>query len=97
MRRFKRAVILTKDNLDRRNLNGSKLCCFCSKLETIQHPLLRVLYVKALWRDVHFILGIKPPHNINHLFNSWSKQGSQNLSSLLLTRDATVNLLGNLA
>jgi len=32
---FKRGIILTKDNLVRRNLNGS----FCSKLETIQHSL----------------------------------------------------------
>ena len=37
-----------------------------------------------------FVLGIKPPRNINHLFNSWSKQGGQNLRSLLLTGAAEV-------
>ena len=69
---FKRGVILTKDNLARRNSNGSKLCCFCSKLENIQHLFFERHYAKALWHAVHFVLGIKPPQNINHLFNSCS-------------------------
>jgi hypothetical protein len=32
-----RGVILTKDNLARRNWKGNKLCVFCSKRETIRH------------------------------------------------------------
>ena len=34
---FKRGISLTKDNLAKRNWNGDRLCCFCSKPETIQH------------------------------------------------------------
>jgi hypothetical protein len=34
---LKRCVILTKDNLARRNWNGDKKCCFCHHPETIQH------------------------------------------------------------
>ena len=34
---LKRGVILTKDNLARRNWNGNKQCCFCSSDKTIQH------------------------------------------------------------
>ena len=37
---LKKGVILTKDNLARRNWNGSKACCFCSAPETFQHYLL---------------------------------------------------------
>ena len=74
MRCFKRAVILTKDHLDKRNLNGSKLCCFCSKLETIQALFFEHHYAKSLCRVVHFVLGIQPPYSTNDLFNSWSKQ-----------------------
>ena len=32
-----REVILTKDNLAKRNWNGSQRCCFCDHDETIQH------------------------------------------------------------
>lgn len=35
MRYFKNGVILTKNNLARRNWNGSKLCNVCSKSESI--------------------------------------------------------------
>jgi hypothetical protein len=34
---FHRKVILTKDNLLKRNWNGNTSCCFCDKEETIQH------------------------------------------------------------
>jgi hypothetical protein len=36
----KKGVILTKDNLVRRNWKGSKTCCFYSKPGTIQHFFL---------------------------------------------------------
>jgi hypothetical protein len=34
---LKREVVLTKDNLARRNWNGGKQCVLCSQPETIQH------------------------------------------------------------
>jgi hypothetical protein len=34
---LKRGVVLTKDNLSRRNWDGNKLCVFCSSFESIQH------------------------------------------------------------
>ena len=34
---LKREIILTKDNLFKRNWRGSTKCCFCIKEETIQH------------------------------------------------------------
>ena len=38
---LKRGVILTKDNLARRNWHGDKTCSICHSLETIQHPLFK--------------------------------------------------------
>ena len=43
-----RKVILTKDNLLKRNWHGCKSCCFCDKDETIQHlffdcPLAKII------------------------------------------------------
>jgi hypothetical protein len=60
---FNRGVVLTKDNLAIRNCNGSNCAAF-----------FECHYAKALWRPVHIVLGIKPPWNIKHLFNSWSMQ-----------------------
>jgi hypothetical protein len=34
---LKREVVLTKDNLARRNWNGGKQCVLCFQPETIQH------------------------------------------------------------
>ena len=34
---LKKGVIMTKDNLAKRNWNGIKACCFCSTPEIIQH------------------------------------------------------------
>ena len=70
---LKRAVILTKDNLAKRNWNGNKACCFCSKHETIQHLFVECHYAKFLWRAIHLVLGIPPPANIEHLFDNWSR------------------------
>jgi hypothetical protein len=38
-----RKVILTKDNLARRNWNGDESCYFCDNKKSIQHLLLSVL------------------------------------------------------
>ena len=43
---LKKGVILTKDNLAKRNWNGSKTCCFCSKPETIHHLFSKCHYAQ---------------------------------------------------
>jgi len=82
---LKNGVILTKDNLARRNWNGSKAYCFFSTPETIQHMFFYCHYASFLWRAVFVLFGINPPRNTNHLFNSWSKLGGSNHNHLLLT------------
>ena len=82
---LKRGVILTKDNLARRNWQGDKLCSLCHLPETIQHLFFDCYNAKFLWRAIHILYGIVPPTSINVLFDSWSKQGNKNLNMLLLT------------
>lgn len=82
---LKEGVILTKDNLAKRNWNGSKACCFCSTLETIQHLFFDCHYTSFLWRAVFILFSINPSRNTNHLLNSWSKLGGSNHNHLLLT------------
>ena len=65
-----RGVVLTKDNLARRNWNGSKKCVFCSHNETIQHLFFNCL-AKFLWRVVQFTFGFVPPTSVAQFYNDW--------------------------
>ena len=42
-------VILTKDNLVRRQCQGDRKCCFCSSNKSIQHLLLDCHFAKFMW------------------------------------------------
>ena len=86
----KRGVILTKDNLVKRNWKGSKTCCFCSKLETIQHLFFECRYAKFLWRAVHIVFGSSLPQSTTYYFNGWSKCGNHNHNLMLLTGAASL-------
>ena len=43
-------VVLTKDNLVRRNWHGSLRCCFRMKNETIEHLFMECHYARFVWR-----------------------------------------------
>jgi hypothetical protein len=45
---LQRGVILTKDNLAKRSWQGSKVCCFCHKDETIQHLFFDCRFAQAV-------------------------------------------------
>ncbi|WVZ62611.1 hypothetical protein U9M48_012339 [Paspalum notatum var. saurae] len=63
-------VLVTKDNLSRRNWHGDKSCAFCGSTETIQHLFFECQYAKFLWRVVHMSFGIVPPLNAGELTGS---------------------------
>jgi hypothetical protein len=66
-----RRVLLTKDNLAKRNWHGSKKCCFCNQDESIQHLFISCPLAKVVWRIVHMAFNIIPPKNITNLFGNW--------------------------
>ena len=66
-----RKVILTKDNLKKRNWNGCNKCCFSDQDETIQHLFIECPFAKVVWRTLHMTFSITPPSNINNLFGNW--------------------------
>jgi hypothetical protein len=78
-------VILTKDNLARCNWTGDTRCNYCHSLETIHHLFFECVYAKFLWRAVHLLFGLSPPHSIDDLFVNWYKRGDTLHNSLLLT------------
>jgi hypothetical protein len=64
-------VLLTKDNLIKRNWRGDEKCCFCVQNETIQHLFIKCPLAKMVWRIVHISFGIIPRKNITNLFGNW--------------------------
>ena len=66
-----RKVLLTKDNLAKRNWQGSKKCCFCDQDESIHHLFISCPFAKVIWRIVHMTFNLSPPTNITNLFGNW--------------------------
>jgi hypothetical protein len=79
-----KGVVLTKDNLAKRNWKGNKQCSFYCKDENIQHLFFKCYYARFLWGLVHITFGILPPHNTDHLFGPWTNGLSGRLKRLLL-------------
>ena len=79
-----KGVVLTKDNLVRRNWEGSKLFSFCHAEETIQYLFFNCHYPRFLWGLVHISFGPKPPQNIDHVFNKWSQRNRKKINRQLL-------------
>src|SRR4051812_34001906 len=46
-------VLLTRDNLAKRNWHGSKKCCFCDAEETVEHLFLSCPFARLIWRIVN--------------------------------------------
>ena len=68
---LKRGVILTKDNLAKRNWKGSLKCCFCHKNETIRHLLFDCHFARRVWDFIFLAFGISRPSNIHNMFGNW--------------------------
>ena len=66
-----KGVILTKDNLAKRNWEGSQRCCFCDQNETIEHLLIKCPIARLLWRTIHVAFNITPPTSISQFFHDW--------------------------
>ena len=66
-----KGVVLTKDNLARKNFNGSLRCSFCMKNETIHHLFIDCHYAKFIQRAVQFSFGLYLPRSISDIFYGW--------------------------
>jgi hypothetical protein len=66
-----KGVILTKDNLTKRNWVGNSRCCFCDHNESIKHLFLECPLAKLLWRSIHIAFNVNPPSSMHTLFGTW--------------------------
>jgi hypothetical protein len=63
-----KGVILTKDNLAKRQWKGCTRCCFCSEHETIQHLFFDCPMARLMWFAISVTFGITKPANTAALF-----------------------------
>jgi hypothetical protein len=68
---LRRGVILTKDNLARRNWHGSKTCVFCHQDETIKHIFFQCRFARSIWSIIQATSSLYPPTSIANIFRNW--------------------------
>jgi hypothetical protein len=64
-------VLLTKDNLAKRNWDGCQKCCPCNVLEKVHHLFLSCPFANIVWGMIYFSFDIPPPANITNMFGNW--------------------------
>ena len=66
-----RGVILTKENLVKRNWHGSKKCMFCSHDETIKHLFFECSFARSIWSAVQIASNLYQPKSVANVFGNW--------------------------
>jgi exonuclease III len=80
---LQRGVILTKDNLARKNWKGSQHCIFCNRNETIQHLFLDCPCAKMIWRIIFFATSLQQPRSIRHMFGNWLSNQHKKVKNMI--------------
>jgi hypothetical protein len=81
---LRRGVILTEDNLAKRNWQGSVQCCFCHKDETIQHLFFDCSLARTVWRIIQVATNLYLPHCVPNMFGTWLQGLDKEEKSLVL-------------
>src|SRR4051812_28800428 len=68
---LRKGVILTKDNLIKRNWHGSTQCVFCHQDETIRHLLFHCKFARSIWSFIQIASGLSPPRSVINVFSHW--------------------------
>ena len=87
---LRRGVVLTRDNLAKRNWQGSKNCCFCHKDETILHLFYECRFARFVWCIIQVATGLFPPRGVSNMFGNWLRGIRKDLKSLILLGAATI-------
>jgi hypothetical protein len=68
---LRRGVILTKDNLAKRNCYGSTQCVFCQHNETIKHLFFQCRFARSIWSCIQVASDLYPPTSVANIFGNW--------------------------
>ena len=86
---LRRGVILTKDNLAKRNWHGSRKCVFCSHYETIKHLFFQCEFARSIWSAIKIGSTLYPPRSVANIFGNWLN-GVDPMFKLLIRVEAIV-------
>jgi hypothetical protein len=64
-------VILTKDNVVKRNWHGCRKCVFCHQDETIKHLFFQCHFARSIWSVIQVASTLYPPRSIANIFGNW--------------------------
>ena len=81
---LRKGVILTKDNLARRNWQGNQQCCFCHENETIQHLFFDCRFARLGWATAYAAWGLPRPHSVDDMFGHWLDRIQSNLKPSII-------------
>jgi hypothetical protein len=76
-------VVLTKDNLAKKNWKGSQKCVCCKMNETIQHLFIQCPLAKMFWRFIFYATNLNQPRSINHMFGNWHNNEHKEIKQLI--------------
>ena len=80
---LQRGVILTKDNLARKNWKGSQKCTCCNMNETIQHLFIDCPFAKMIWRIIFYATNLPQPRSIDHMFGTWLRNQHKRIRGMI--------------
>ena len=63
-------VILTKNNLAKRQWNGCKKCAFYDSKKSIDHLFFPCPFARVIWTVVQYAFNIIPPSNVSNMFGN---------------------------
>src|SRR4051812_17682988 len=65
---LRKGVILTKDNLVKRNWQGSKKCVSCAHDETIKHLFFTCTVARSIWSAIQLASNLYQPTSVANIF-----------------------------
>jgi hypothetical protein len=67
---LRRGVILTKDNLVKRNWHRSTQWVFCHQDETINHLFFQCHFARSIWSLIQVASSLYPPTSVANIFGN---------------------------
>jgi hypothetical protein len=68
---LRKGVVLTKDNLAKRNWYGIKKYVFCHQNETIKHLFFYCRFARSIWSVIQVASTLFQPSSITNVFGNW--------------------------
>ena len=80
---LRKGVILTKDNLFKRNWKGSKKCVSCDHDETIKHLFFTCKVACSIWSAIQMASNLYQPTSVANIFGNWLNGIDNKLKTIL--------------